>query len=325
MYDYDVKKVMKRAFRITKARGFTAARIRVPGGHLKVEYLSVIKEIAQRFGNGTVHLTTRQGYEIPGIRLQDMEEVKKMIAGMIYGIEKESNVLLENAQEGYPAAGTRNVCACIGNRVCPFANTDTTGLAQKIEGVIYPNHYHLKIAVSGCPNDCIKAHMHDIGILANVVPEYDPERCIACEACLENCQKFVTNSLSLENYSIKRDEKYCLECGGCILKCPQGAFSRGKVLYRILIGGRTGKRNPRLANTFIKDASEAVALGICKNIYGFIDRYIDRELPKEHLGYIIDRAGFEAFTKEVIQGLELNPEAKVLTLDNPGYFYPVKK
>lgn len=325
MYDYDVKKVIKNAFRITKARGFTAVRIRVPGGHLKAEYLSVIRELAERFGNGTVHLTTRQGYEIPGVRLQDMEEAKKIIAEMIYDIEKESNVTLRESKEGYPAAGTRNVCACIGNRVCQFANSDTTRLAQLIEGIVYPQHYHLKIAVSGCPNDCIKAHMHDIGIISQVVPEYDSERCIACEACLDNCRQFITNALSIENYSVKRDEKYCLGCGECILKCPQGAFSRGQALYRILIGGRTGKKNPRLANTFIKDANEEVVLGICKNIYAFIDRYIDTKLPKEHVGYIIDRVGFEAFTREVTQGLKLNPEAKALNLDNPGYFYPIKK
>lgn len=319
---YSTKKIIKNAFRITKVRGETAIRLRVPGGHLEAKYLDMIKELADRFGNGTVHLTTRQGFEIPGVKLKDMDNVKKIMAEMIDEIERESQVVLEEPEAGYPSSGTRNITACIGNRVCQFSCADTTLLAQKIEKAVYPNNYHLKIAVSGCPNDCIKAHVHDIGIISQVVPEYDPERCIACEACLDNCQSRITNSLRLEKYEIIRDEKYCLQCGECILKCPMGAFTWGKKLYRVMIGGRTGKKNPRLANTFIKDATSDVVLAVCRNIYSYIDRFIDKDLPKELLGYIIDRTGFEVFKLEVTRGVELNPEAKVVKLENHGYFYP---
>lgn len=323
---YNTKKIIKNAFRISKARGETAIRLRIPGGHLEAKYLDVIKDLAQRFGNGTVHLTTRQGYEIPGVKLSDIEKVREFMRRMIYEIEKDSNVILEEPEKGYPSAGTRNISACIGNRVCQFSNSDTTLLAQKIEAVIYPNNYHLKVAVTGCPNDCIKAHMNDIGIIAGVVPEYDKEACILCEACLDNCKERVTNALKLENYKIVRDEDYCIKCGECVLKCPTQATYRGKLLYRIIIGGRTGKKNPRLANTFIEDASEEVVLAVCKNVYSFISRYIDPKPPKELMGYIIDRKGFDTFTREVIQGINLNPEARLAKkLDNPGYAYPVRR
>ncbi len=322
---YNTKKIIKNAFRISKVRNETAIRIRVPGGHLEARYLDVIKDLAQRFGNGTVHLTTRQGYEIPGVKLSDIEKVREFMRQMIYEVEKDSNIILEEPEKGYPCAGTRNISACIGNRVCQFSNSDTTLLAQKIEAAIYPNNYHLKVAVTGCPNDCIKAHMNDIGIIAGVVPEYDLEACILCEACLDNCKERVTNALKLENYKIVRDEDYCIKCGECVLKCPTQATYRGKQHYRIIIGGRTGKRNPRLANTFIEDASEEVVLAVCKNVYSFISRYIDPKLPKELMGYIIDRKGFDTFTREVIQSINLNPEAKVsCKLENPGYVYPVK-
>ena len=33
--DINTKKLKKNAFRITKTRGITASRVRVPGGHLK--------------------------------------------------------------------------------------------------------------------------------------------------------------------------------------------------------------------------------------------------------------------------------------------------
>lgn len=318
---YNVKKLVKNSFRISKVRGETAIRLRIPGGHLKAKYLNIIKDLAEKFGNGTVHLTTRQGYEIPGVNLDDLEKVKNFMADMIYEIEKDCNVILETPENGYPSAGTRNISACIGNRVCRFSNSDTTLLAQKIENAIYPNNYHLKVAITGCPNDCIKAHMNDIGIIANVTPAYDSERCIVCEACIDNCRQRVSNALRLENYKIILDEKYCLRCGECILKCPTGAFKRGKQLYRIIAGGRTGKRNPRLANTLIDNAAEEVVLTVCKNIYNFIYKYINTKLPKEHLGYIIDRVGQDAFIEEVLKKVNINPEAVIVKSNNPGYTY----
>ncbi|MBM4032213.1 MAG: sulfite reductase subunit C [Planctomycetes bacterium] len=320
---YHVSKVVRNAFRITKTRGETAARLRVPGGHLAARHLAAVQQIAEQFGNGTVHLTTRQGFEIPGIKLSDMDRVKRRMADMIQEIEQRCGTILEDPLQGYPASGTRNVVACIGNRVCQFANSDTTRLAQKLEAVVYPSHYHLKIAVTGCPNDCIKAHLHDIGVISTVVPEYDEERCIACEACVENCAQRVTGALRIENCRVSRDAARCILCGECTLKCPAGAQARGKQLYRLIVGGRTGKKNPRLANTFIEHASEEVVLGVCRNVYAFIHYHIDTSRPKEHLGYIIDRAGFEAFARDAFEGLALNPEARVASrLHNPGYSYP---
>lgn len=322
---YNTKEIIRNNFRISRVRGESVIRLRMPGGHLEAKYLGVIQDLAEKFGNGTVHLTTRQAYEIPGIKLAELEVIRKAMAEMLYAIESESDVILEEPESGYPTAGARNVSACIGNRVCQFSNTDTTALAQKIEKAIFPNDFHLKIAATGCPNDCIKAHMNDFGIIATVIPEYDEEKCIACEACMDNCRKRVTNALSIRSFRIERDEKYCIKCGECILKCPTGAFSRGKQLYRMILGGRTGKRNPRIANTFIIDASEAVVLSVCRNVYRFIDRYIDRSMPKEHLGYIIDRAGYKEFLCDVMEGIELNPEAEIASkVDNPGYSYAVK-
>jgi len=324
MIVYNTNKLIKNALRVSKVRNEGAIRLRVPGGHLDSKHLGVIKDLAEKFGNGTVHLTTRQGYEIPGIPLKDMAAAKKYIAEMIAEIEQQSNVILEHPEDGYPSAGTRNISACIGNRVCQFANYDTTLLAQRIEEVIYPNNYHLKVALTGCPNDCIKAHMNDIGIIGNIVPEYNKEKCIMCEACVTNCRIKVTNALSLEDCQIQRDEKYCIQCGECILKCPTGAFSRGKKLFRIIVGGRTGKKNPRLANTFIAKASEEVVLAVCRSVYSFIGNHIDKSLAKEHMGYIIDRVGVDNFRDEIKNSITLNPEAEFIRVENPGYFYNIK-
>ena len=44
--DTNTAKLKKNAFRVTKERGLTASRVRVPGGHLEAKYLGVLQNIA---------------------------------------------------------------------------------------------------------------------------------------------------------------------------------------------------------------------------------------------------------------------------------------
>ena len=50
--DINTKKLKKNAFRVTKHRGITASRVRVPGGHLDAKYLPALQHIAETYGNG---------------------------------------------------------------------------------------------------------------------------------------------------------------------------------------------------------------------------------------------------------------------------------
>jgi len=320
--DINTKKLIKNAYRVTKDRGFTALRVRVPGGSLDVRYFDIIKRIAEEYGSGRVHITTRQGFEIPGIPMVKIAEINEIMAPLLAGMESAIGVEINDLNGGYPAAGTRNVSACIGNSVCPFANFNTTELARKIEKVIYPNDFHVKIAVTGCPNDCIKAHMQDIGVIGMVLPEYDPDRCIGCEACMKNCRKVASGALSMVNYKVKRDHQRCLGCGECILKCPASAWTRGDRYYRLVIMGRTGKKNPRIARTFMEWVGEDAVLKVIANMYAYIDKYIDRTLPKEHVGYIVDRTGLPVFCREVLLDVDTGSMGKVAGfIPFGGYVY----
>ena len=318
--DTNTKNLKKNAFRVTKKRGLTASRVRVPGGHLEAKYLGEIQKIAEEFGNGTVHITSRQGFEIPDIPFERMDEVNAALQNLIEGLE----INQEEENAGYPAAGTRNVTACIGNRVCPFACYDTTAFAKRIEKAVFPNDLHFKIALTGCPNDCGKVRMHDFGIMGMTEPQFDPSRCISCGACVKNCEKRAANALKLVNFRPERDAQKCIGCGECILKCPNHAWSRSeKKYYRLTLLGRTGKKNPRLGEDFIKWADEESIIKIILNTYDYVKEYIDPEAPggKEHIGYIVDRTGVEEFLRWALKDVQLPEKAEVY---KPLYWKGVK-
>ncbi len=311
MYDINTKKVKKNAYRVTKVRNKTALRIRVPGGLLPAELIPAIYEVANKFGDGKVHITIRQGFEITGIDYKDMAAANEMIQPILRGLDI-GGVTDENIKTGYQAAGTRNISACIGNRVCPYANYNTTEMARRVEKAIFPHDHHVKVAFTGCPNDCIKAVMQDFGIIGTSKVEYDYNLCVGCEACVKNCKVRVTGALSMKNGKVVRDEKRCLGCGECALTCPMQAWTRNpKKYFRMVIMGRTGKKNPRLAKTFLEFIDEESIVKIIKNTYAYIDEYIDKSLPKEHIGYIVDRTGYQTFKEYALRDVNLPEGARI--------------
>lgn len=305
--DLNTKKLKKNAFRVSKVRGIGASRIRVPGGYLDARVLGMIQEIAEEFGNGYVHMTTRQGFEIEGIRYEDMDEINKRIQPIIEIIGTNQ----KDPETGYEASGTRNISGCIGNNVCPFANFNTAELCRKIEKAVFPNDLHFKIACTGCSNDCAKARMHDFGIIGMTMPQYDYTRCVSCQACIKGCKSLSVDALRMENYKIVRDTEKCIGCGVCVTKCPTRALTRSKKkYYKLTIMGRTGKKNPRLGQDFLAWADAENIIKIILNTYKFVEEYISPNAPagKEHIGYIIDRVGFEEYKKWALDGVELMPE-----------------
>ncbi len=91
-------------------------------------------------------------------------------------------------------------------------------------------------------------------------------------------------------------------------------FTRSKKkYYKLTIMGRTGKKNPRLGEDFLVCADEETIIKVIKNTYKFVEKHISPDAPakKEHIGYIIDRTGFEEYKKYALEGVEPDGETKV--------------
>lgn len=313
-HDIDIKKVRINCFRQSKVPGEFMLQMRVPGGVLPAEIVSYALEIAKRWGNGDFHIGTRQTLDFPGIKYEDIPAVNAYLQKYIEEVDvKLCGTEMEAGKDGYPTIGTRNVTACIGNSHCICANCDTTALARRIEAKIYPSHYHIKINIAGCPNDCNKAHLCDFGIIGVARMQYHKERCIGCGACVRACDHGATRVLSLNaDGKIDKDPCCCVGCGECVKACPTSAWTRQEQkFYRVILGGRTGRQTPRTGKVFLNWVTEDVIMGVLGNWEKFSAWALDYKPVYLHGGHLIDRAGYHKFKEMILDGVKLNPEALV--------------
>ena len=202
----------------------------------------------------------------------------------------------------------RCTIACPGKRLCPFGCYDTTAFAQRMDQAIFPNNRHVKVAFTGCPNDCAHVALNDFGIIGMTEPQHDPARCIGCGQCVKWCQRRSVSALEMVNGKAVRNEDRCIGCGVCVVYCPTRAWTRSpEHCFRLKIMGRTGKQNPRMAEDWLRWVDEESILKIVKNTCAYIEEYINPNAPegKEHIGYIVDRTGFDEFVKWALKDVEL--------------------
>ena len=77
----DYAALKKGGFMRQKTRRITShCVLQVVGGYPTAENLTKIAEVAEKYGDGHVHLTSRQGVEIPFVKLDDVEAVKEELA-----------------------------------------------------------------------------------------------------------------------------------------------------------------------------------------------------------------------------------------------------
>ena len=148
MADYAALK--KGGFMRQKQKNNFSLRIRVVGGHLDAKQLAKVAEVSEKYGEGYVHLTSRQGVEIPFIKLDQIDEVKAALA--------EGDVV-----PGVCGPRVRTITACQGAAICPSGCIDTYALAEELDERYFGRElpHKFKFGVTGCQNNCLKAEEND--------------------------------------------------------------------------------------------------------------------------------------------------------------------
>lgn len=132
-------------------------RVRIPAGVVEPSQLKAIARAAQEFGNGMVHLTTRQDIQIHGVKIEDTIKVIDYLKGY------------QLSPRGGGGNTIRNITSCPLSGLCPDEVFDVKPYAIALSEYLLSQEtsYQLprkfKIAFSGCTKDCAGVLANDLG------------------------------------------------------------------------------------------------------------------------------------------------------------------
>src|SRR3990172_6426071 len=236
------------------------------------------QKAAERFGCGTIHLTARQGVEIPNVPTESLAAVKEFLGGAGVGV-------------GVCGPTVRTVTACQGCRICPSGVIDAPELAVAVDREFYgkPVPHKFKVGISGCANNCLKAEENDIGVKGWIEPRWKRGPCGFCGICEAVCPSKAV-SVCTERGTVSVDPAGCIGCGDCIESCPTGAMGIGNQGYRLYAGGKFG-RIPFLGRRILdilRTPEEVVAA-----IQAVLEFYRAEGKQRERFGDTLQRTGFD--------------------------------
>ena len=221
----DYAALKKGGYMRQKQKGYGSLRLAVVGGNLTAENIKTVAEVAEKYGRGYVHMTSRQGIEIPFIKVEELAEVKEALAKGGVGT-------------GVCGPRVRTVTACQGSEVCPSGCIDTYTLAKELDERYFGRElpHKFKFGVTGCQNNCLKAEENDVGIKGGMNIEYKEDDCISCGVCVKACRQ---DALKMVDGKIELDAQKCNHCGRCVKSCPVDAW-KGTPGYIVSFGGTFG-------------------------------------------------------------------------------------
>ena len=277
----DYATLKKGGFMRQKQKNIFSLRLQVVGGNLTAENLKKIAEVAEKYGDGHVHLTSRQSVEIPFIKLDNIDEVKDSLA--------EGGV-----KPGVCGPRVRTVTACQGNQVCPSGNIDSYDIAKEIDKRYYAKElpHKFKFGVTGCQNNCLKAEENDVGIKGASIVSWDKDACIMCGVCLKACRE---GAITEENGGLKLDTDKCNYCGRCEKACPTDAW-KGENGYIVSFGGLFGNKIHRGEELIPVVTSKEQLFRVTDAAINFFNENAN---PGERFRFTLERVGIDKF-KEVI-------------------------
>lgn len=281
MADIDYGVLKKGGFMRQKQKGYFSLRLQVVGGNLTAENIKTVSEVAEKYGKGYVHMTSRQGIEIPFIKFDQIEEVKAELAK-------------GGVKPGVCGPRVRTVTACQGNQVCPSGCIDTYSLAKELDAHYFGRDlpHKFKFGVTGCQNNCLKAEENDIGIKGGMEVKCNQDACIKCGVCVKACRE---GAITLTDDGIVLDASKCNNCGRCVKSCPTEAWE-GESGYIVSFGGLFGNKIYKGENIvpIIKDKET-----LFRVTDAAINFFAEHANPGERFRLTLQRLGEEEFRKVI--------------------------
>lgn len=142
-----------KGFFFMKDKQYFNVRIVLPAGVSTAEDYKNIAILAEKYGNGKVTNTVRLNVEIPYIKYEDTENMMKDMEqmGLIYG---------------GGGARVRPLVCCKGT-ICKFGLVDTQAICKELHDEFFEKQlpHKFKINITGCPNNCAKVQLNDLGFM----------------------------------------------------------------------------------------------------------------------------------------------------------------
>ena len=254
-------------------------RVLTRNGKITSRESIAIAQAAEKFGSGEVAMTTRQTVEIQGVPFENIEPMRAFLAE--YGLET-----------GGTGPKVRPIVSCKGT-TCVFGLADTYSLSRKIHDRFYVGYHEVrlphkfKIAVGGCPNNCVKPDLNDLGIIGQRVLRRDLSKCRGCKKCA------VEAACPLKTAHVEEGKlvcRVCNNCGRCVGKCPFGVTDEYVDGFKVCIGGRWGKKTAqgRPLDVILETEEEVLAL-----VEKCILLFRDKGLTGERFADTLERIGFD--------------------------------
>ena len=264
-----------------KQKDTFSLRLRVVGGTVTTGQLTAIKAVADKYGQGYIHLTSRQGIEIPFIKLQDIDAVKEDLAK-------------GNVSPGVCGPRVRTVTACQAGRCCPSGCIDALDIAEKLDARYFGRQlpHKFKFGVTGCQNNCLKAEENDFGVKGGLVPKWSKDDCIFCGVCEKACR---TQAITIKEGEITIEPSLCNYCGRCVKSCPTEAW-QGKSGFIVSFGGTFGNSIQKGTELLPIIEDEDTLFRVAD---AAIDFFAENAQPGERFAKALDRMGWDKLKEKV--------------------------
>ena len=294
------KRVKGLGFLNNKGTDNFSARVLTVNGKITAAQHRCIAEAAELFGNGNITFTTRLSIEVQGIPFDKIDDFRNYIAK-------------EGLKTGGTGAKIRPIVSCKAT-TCKLGRLDSFAISEEMHHRFFEGYndvalpHKFKMAVGGCPNNCMKPDLNDMGIVGQLIPTHDLDKCKGCKKCKIE-QVCPMDACKVVDKKITRDTNICNNCGRCVEKCPFGVVDEGTPGYKLYIGGRWGKKISigKPLTTIFKTQEEVLDV-----MEKAILLYKDQGIKGERFEEIIKRIGFENIEEQLLDDDLLNRKDEIL-------------